>query len=114
MTCGLVHVHASYSLPEWQAVKLTFFAPCICFSCCNLNLKFAVCRKCEYPKIISILRGLDLSDLTLDLSLVQEYDCFRICNQQETFSPKYEVKNSPWGKKRHLLAKKKSNLNQLC
>ena len=26
MTCGLVH--ASYSLPEWQAVKLTFFAPC--------------------------------------------------------------------------------------
>ena len=24
MTCGLVH--ASYSLPEWQAVKLTFFA----------------------------------------------------------------------------------------
>ena len=25
MTCGLVH--ANYSLPEWQAVKLTFFAP---------------------------------------------------------------------------------------
>ena len=25
MTCGLVH--ASYSLPEWQAKKLTFFAP---------------------------------------------------------------------------------------
>ena len=25
MTCELVH--ASYSLPEWQAVKLTFFAP---------------------------------------------------------------------------------------
>ena len=25
MTCGLVH--ASYSLPEWQTVKLTFFAP---------------------------------------------------------------------------------------
>ena len=24
MICGLVH--ASYSLPEWQAVKLTFFA----------------------------------------------------------------------------------------
>ena len=21
-------VHASYSLPEWQAVKLTLFAPC--------------------------------------------------------------------------------------
>ena len=27
MTCGLVH--ASYSLPEWQAVKLTLFAPCM-------------------------------------------------------------------------------------
>ena len=26
MTFGLVH--ASYSLPEWQAVKLTFFAHC--------------------------------------------------------------------------------------
>ena len=26
MTCGLVH--ASYNLPKWQAVKLTFFAPC--------------------------------------------------------------------------------------
>ena len=25
MTCELVH--ASYSLPEWQAVKRTFFAP---------------------------------------------------------------------------------------
>ena len=27
MTCWLVHVHASYSLPERQVVKLTFFAP---------------------------------------------------------------------------------------
>ena len=26
MTCEIVH--ASYSLPKWQAVKLTFFAPC--------------------------------------------------------------------------------------
>ena len=26
MTCGLVH--ASYRLPEWQAVNLTFVAPC--------------------------------------------------------------------------------------
>ena len=29
ITCGLVH--ASYSLPEWQVVKLTFFAPCLPF-----------------------------------------------------------------------------------
>ena len=27
MTCGLVH--ASHSLPEWLAVRLTFFAPCL-------------------------------------------------------------------------------------
>ena len=27
MTVGLVH--AGYSFPEWQAVKLTFFAPCV-------------------------------------------------------------------------------------
>ena len=26
VTCGLVH--ASYSLPEWQAVQLSFSAPC--------------------------------------------------------------------------------------
>ena len=32
MTCGLVH--GSYSLPEWKAVKLTFFAPC---SFCKLD-----------------------------------------------------------------------------
>ena len=28
MTCGPVQF-GSYSLPEWQAVKLTFFAPCM-------------------------------------------------------------------------------------
>ena len=32
MTFGLVNV--SFSLPEWQAVKMTFFAPCcICYVC---------------------------------------------------------------------------------
>ena len=35
MTCGLVH--ASYSLPEWQAVKLTFFAPWFCQRCMKIN-----------------------------------------------------------------------------
>ena len=29
MTFGLIHV--SYSLLKWQAVKLTFFAPCTCW-----------------------------------------------------------------------------------
>ena len=27
MTCGLVHATGSYRLPEWQGVKMTFFAP---------------------------------------------------------------------------------------
>ena len=31
-------VHSSYSLPEWQAVKLTFFAPC-------MNSKYALLTK---------------------------------------------------------------------
>ena len=38
MTCGLVH--ASYRLPEWQAVKLSFFAPCSYHSPCTL---YSVC-----------------------------------------------------------------------
>ena len=29
MTSGLVHVNASFNLPEWQAVKMIFFVPCI-------------------------------------------------------------------------------------
>ena len=29
MTSGLVN--ASFSLPEWQAVKMIFFAPCLVF-----------------------------------------------------------------------------------
>ena len=49
ITCGLAH--ASYSLPEWQAVKRTFFAPCFLYlsgsywflnflikSCSSLNI----------------------------------------------------------------------------
>ena len=30
-------VHASYGLPEWQAVKLTFFAPCLLKSFCKVK-----------------------------------------------------------------------------
>ena len=29
MTSGLVHVNDSFNLPEWQAVKMISFAPCI-------------------------------------------------------------------------------------
>ena len=35
MTCG--PVHASYSLPEWQTVKLTFFTPWFCQRCMKIN-----------------------------------------------------------------------------
>ena len=28
MMFGLVY--ASFSVPEWQALKMTFFAPCVC------------------------------------------------------------------------------------
>ena len=31
ITSGLVN--ASFSLPEWQAVKMSFFAPCVCIAC---------------------------------------------------------------------------------
>ena len=41
MTCGLVH--ASYSLPEWQAVKLTFFAPCCSHDCIHFRLSTVSC-----------------------------------------------------------------------
>ena len=40
MTCGLVH--ASYSLSEWQSVKLTFFAPCLKQTIREINLFAAV------------------------------------------------------------------------
>ena len=33
MTVGLVS--ASFSLPEWQALKMTFFAPCVCTTYCK-------------------------------------------------------------------------------
>ena len=56
MTCGLVH--ASYSLPEWQAVKLTFFAPCIFF--------LLMCND-----IISAVK-----EITHQEKIVEKYDCF--------------------------------------
>ena len=37
MTCGLVD--ANYSLPEWQAVKVTFFAPCEAWILCAYGHK---------------------------------------------------------------------------
>ena len=41
MTCGLVH--ASYSLPEWQALKVTLFAAHLCITILYLCL----CNACK-------------------------------------------------------------------
>ena len=43
MTCGLVH--ASYSLPEWQAVKLTFWAPNQAYDFYKKNYYFVVTKE---------------------------------------------------------------------
>ena len=53
------------------------------------------------------LRGLDLSDLTLDLSLVLEYVLATV-NQEETFSQKYEANWFSVGKEK-IFTRKKSN-----
>ena len=37
MTSGLVN--ASFSLPEWQAVKMVFFAPCVCIACHYIKME---------------------------------------------------------------------------
>ena len=47
MTFGLVH--ANYSLPEWQAVKLTFFAPCLCHLNISQGKKRADYESRKYP-----------------------------------------------------------------
>ena len=47
MMFGLVNV--SFSLPEWQAVKMTFFAPCH-----HTNRNLSKCKLCRY--VCAILR----------------------------------------------------------
>ena len=59
MTCGLVH--AIYSLPEWQAVKLTFFAPCKIFVQGDYNQLTCTCatsptvNKCRMSSSSSVI-----------------------------------------------------------
>ena len=43
MTFGLIH--ASYSLPDWQDVKLTFFASC---ACCTVQIEVDVFGKLKW------------------------------------------------------------------
>ena len=51
MTSGLVN--ASFSLPEWQAVKMIFFAPCIglkILRLTNFNIILPACANKIFPK----------------------------------------------------------------
>ena len=54
MACGLVH--ASYSLPEWQAVKLAFLHPVFVVLICFQSTKYSPqdikknCWSCKTPK----------------------------------------------------------------
>ena len=48
MTCGLVHATCSYSLPKWQAVKLTFFAPWV------RDLHQSLLISIPYPRLYSL------------------------------------------------------------
>ena len=52
MTCGLVH--ASYNLPEWQAAKLTFFAPCIYIYIFNPWLVMCA-KQCQDQSLVSFV-----------------------------------------------------------
>ena len=66
MTFGLVH--ASYSLPEWQAVKLTFFAPCMIhfpFLLLFLTLKYTLHNVTPY--------SLSLLNFNVRIHLVHTY-----------------------------------------
>ena len=62
MTSGLVN--ASFSWPEWQAVKMIFLAPCL-----NRKKKMTVLYvlACEYSHIskLSVLRDFFLRDITV-------------------------------------------------
>ena len=59
MTCGLVH--ASYSLPEWQAVKLTFFAPLVKNVLTIVLMYYTdTCTLCSVCRCIPLVLGLAL------------------------------------------------------
>ena len=66
MTCGLVH--ASFSMPEWQAVKLTFFAPCIMHLVYPLRLMggvqvhYDLCESKEFHFKLSIFKLNDFNN----------------------------------------------------
>ena len=54
MTSGLVN--SSFSLPEWQAVKMNFFAPCHVFSKNGHHGKLCYTFSLEKLALLSILK----------------------------------------------------------
>ena len=79
MTCGLVH--ACYSLPEWQAVKLTFFYPVQCTYRAHLltgryvSQHSAISVKVVGPKLSSLRYA------TLRVTWVTQCKPFKICSK---------------------------------
>ena len=71
MMSGLVN--ASFSLPEWQAVKMVFFAPCktrLSAKTFWVKMKFICMRIQKYFHIISLALGLALKQRSEALQLL--------------------------------------------
>ena len=79
MSCGLVH--ASSNLPEWQAVKLTFFAPC-------QIKKYSVFHQLLHTDQISLLERKKLSYYNLN------WHIFKKCTNSTKFKAVHEKKES--------------------
>ena len=79
MSCGLVH--ASGNLPEWQAIKLTFFAPC-------QIKKYSVFHQLLHTDQISLLERKKLSYYNLNRHI------FKKCTNSTKFKAVHEKKES--------------------
>ena len=71
MTCGLVHT--SHSLPKWQAVKLTFFAPYLIW----------LCMQCSPCQVLAYLSKKIITKLWL--SKVCTHKVVSLCPHQANF-----------------------------
>ena len=54
MTFGFSLVNASYSLPKWQGVKMTFFAPCSCMAFSVYKVLPLACLSCKPAMLLLI------------------------------------------------------------
>ena len=81
MSCGLVH--ASSNLPEWQAVKLTFFAPC-------QIKKYSIFHQLLHTDQISLLERKNWA-ITTSTGIY-----FKKCTNSTKFKAMHEKKESMW------------------